>query len=93
MTGGITLGVVPAQLPIRAIWHIPVVSGAGRATVDVQSVDISGLTIDGKMLDYLIDNYLPPKFPEAKVGRPFELAHHIDRLEVKPNGVDVVASH
>ena len=65
-------------------------SGSGQAQVDVQSVEISGVVIDGKMLDYLIQNYLIPQFPEAKVGRPFELAHHIDRLEVKPDAVGVV---
>jgi hypothetical protein len=42
------------------------------------------------MLDYLIENYVIPQFPDAKVGRPFELAHRIDRLEVKPNAVGVV---
>jgi hypothetical protein len=58
--------------------------------VDVQSVEISGITIDGKMLDYLIENYLIPQFPDAKVGRPFELSHRIDRLEIKPAGVGIV---
>ena len=53
-------------------------------------VEISGVTIDGKMLDYLIQHYLIPQFPEAKVGQPFELAHHIDHLEVKPEAVGVV---
>ncbi len=65
-------------------------SGSGRAQVDVQSVEISGVVIDGKMLDYLIQHYLIPQFPDAKVGRPFELAHRIDRLEVKPDAVGVV---
>src|SRR5436189_283436 len=50
----------------------------------------SRVTIDGKMLDYLIQHYLIPQFPEAKVGQPFELAHHIDRLEVTPDAVGVV---
>ena len=65
-------------------------SGSGRAVVDVERVEISGVTIDGKMLDFLIQNYLIPQFPEARIGQPFELAHHVDRLEVAPNGVGVV---
>jgi len=65
-------------------------SGSGRAQVDVQRVEISGVVIDGKMLDYLIQHYLITHFPDAKVGRPFELAHRIDRLEVKPDAVGVV---
>jgi hypothetical protein len=53
-------------------------------------VEISGVAIDGKMLDFLIGHYLIPQFPETKIGRPFELAHRVDRLEIAPNAVGVV---
>jgi hypothetical protein len=65
-------------------------SSNGRATVNVQSVDISGITIEGRMLDYLIQNYLLPYYPDAKVGQPFELSHRIERLDVQPARVDVI---
>jgi len=65
-------------------------SGGGRATVDVESVKVSGVVIEGRVLDFLIHNYLLPNYPDAKVGEPFELAHGIDRLDVKPAAVDVV---
>jgi len=65
-------------------------SAAGRATVNVQKVEISSVTIEGRMLDYLIHNYLLPYYPDAKVGEPFELSHNIDRLEVQPTRVDVI---
>lgn len=65
-------------------------SGAGHATVNVQSVEVSGITIEGRLLDYLIHDYLLPYYPDAKVGEPFELSHRIDRLEVQPTHVDVV---
>jgi hypothetical protein len=65
-------------------------SAGGRATVNVQSVEIAGITIEGRMLDYLIHNYLLPYYPDAKVGEPFELSHNIDRLEVAPARVDVI---
>src|SRR5579883_3264765 len=65
-------------------------SGGGRATVDVQSVKISGVAIEGRVLEFLIDNYLRPNYPDAKVGQPFALNHGIDRLDVKPSAVDVV---
>jgi hypothetical protein len=76
------------ERPVRVTARIK--SGSGQAVVDVERVEISGVTIDGKMLDYLIQHYLIAQFPEAKVGQPFELAHHIDRLEVKPDAVGVV---
>jgi hypothetical protein len=65
-------------------------SANGQATVDVQKVEISGVTIDGRTLDFLIENVLLPTYPDAAVGRPFELGHRIDRLEVQPGAVGVV---
>jgi hypothetical protein len=65
-------------------------SGAGRATVHVQRVEISGIAIEGGMLDFLIRNYLLPVYPNAKVEKPFDLGHRIERLDVKPAAVGVV---
>jgi hypothetical protein len=65
-------------------------SGGGKATVDVQSVEVSGLTIDGKTLDFLIQNFLLAMYPDAVVGKPFELGRRIDRLEVQPGSVAVL---
>jgi hypothetical protein len=59
-------------------------SGGGRMTVNVQSVEIAGIPISGGVLDFMIRNYLIPNYPDAKVGRPFELGHGMDRIEVQP---------
>jgi hypothetical protein len=42
------------------------------------------------MLDFLIQQYLVPNYPAAKVGQPFELGHRIERLDVRPSEVGVV---
>ena len=65
-------------------------SGQGHAQVDVQRVEISGITIDGATLDFLIRNFLQPLYPNAAVGQPFDLSHHIDRFDVQPGAVAVV---
>ena len=65
-------------------------SANGRATVDVQKVEISGMTIDGSTLDFLMQNVLLPLYPDAAVGRPFELGHRIDQLNVRPGAVTVL---
>jgi len=65
-------------------------SGGGRAQVDLDRVEISGLAISGRALDYLIRNFVWPYYPNAKVGKPFELDYRIDRLEVQPTQVNVV---
>jgi hypothetical protein len=67
-----------------------ITSAHGQATVDVQRVEVSGLEIDGKTLDFLIRNFLLALYPDAAVGRPFELGHRIERLDVQPAAVGVV---
>ncbi|HOK47290.1 MAG TPA: hypothetical protein PLA43_00645 [Bryobacteraceae bacterium] len=76
------------ERPVRVDARIR--SGSGRAVVDVEQVVISGITISGSTLDYLIRNFLWAYYPDAKVGKPFELAHRIDRLEVSFSEVRVV---
>jgi len=61
-----------------------------HATVDVQKVEISGVTIDGKTLDFLIQSFLLPLYPDAAVGRPFELGHRIEKVDVQPASVGVL---
>jgi len=65
-------------------------SSAGTATVDVEEVQISGVAIEGRLLEFLIHNYLMQSYPAAKVGEPFALGHRIERLDVQPSAVGVV---
>jgi len=65
-------------------------SARGQATVDIQRVEISGIAIDGRTLDFLIQNILLPLYPNAVVGRPFELGHRIESLDVVPPAVAIV---
>jgi hypothetical protein len=65
-------------------------SSGGWCTVFVDSVEISGIPVRGAMLDWLIENYLLPRYPEAKIGKPFQLEHNVDRIEVSAGGVRVV---
>ena len=65
-------------------------SSGGQATVDVQRVEVSGVTIQGGPLDFLIQHFLLPLYPDAVVGRPFTLGHRMDRLDIRPRVVTVV---
>jgi hypothetical protein len=76
------------EKPVRAAASIQ--SGRGRATVYVQQVTVAGVTARGAVLEFLIDHFLLPFYPEAKVGRPFDLKHRVDRFEIGPAGVTVV---
>jgi hypothetical protein len=76
------------ERPVRVTARLR--SSGGRATVDIQRVEISGLAIDGSTLDFLIQNFLIPMYPDAVIGKPFELGHGIDRLDVSPSAVGVL---
>lgn len=65
-------------------------SANGHATVDVERVEVSGILIDGRTLDFLIQNILLPMYPSAVVGKPFELGHRIEKLDVRTTGAVVV---
>jgi len=45
-------------------------SAAGRATVDLERVEISGVAVDGRTLDFLIQNILLPLYPNACWAAP-----------------------
>ena len=64
-------------------------SGNGYGTVNIERVEISGVTVEGRTLAFLIDNFLRPRYPDAKIGEPFELGHDMEAILVKPEGVDV----
>lgn len=86
--GWILRHLLAGERPVRVEARIR--SGGGRATVDLDRVEISGLAIQGAALEFLIRSFLLPYVPEAKIGQPFELAHRIERLEVRPEEVRVL---
>jgi hypothetical protein len=62
----------------------------GQARVDVERVEISGIAIEGATLQFVIDNYVRPTFPDVKVDEWFGLRYGIERFTVAPAGVTVV---
>jgi hypothetical protein len=64
-------------------------SASGRATVHLTRVEIGGLAVSGAPLDLLIQTFILPLYPNAKIDEPFELADRVDRIEVKPAEVRV----
>jgi hypothetical protein len=65
-------------------------SSKGQATVDVERVEISGMSIEGAALDFLIQHFVLGLYPSAVVGRPFPIGHRVERVDVRPRGVTVV---
>jgi len=59
-------------------------SAHGRATVHLIRVAIGGVAVTGAPLDFLVQNFLLPFYPDAKIDAPFELADDVDRIVVTP---------
>ncbi len=65
-------------------------SSVGRARVDVERLQVAGVAIEGRALDFLIQQYVIPNYPDARVSQWFPLRYRIDRLEIQPGVVTVV---
>lgn len=61
-----------------------------RARVNVDRVEISGVPIEGTTLDFLIQNWLRPTFPDVRINEWFDLGYRMDRFTVSPAGVQVI---
>ena len=82
--GWILRTLLEGQKPLHI--RVRIQSANGRARVDVERVEISGVVMEGRTLDFLLSQFVMPSFPEARTGVWFELSHHIERLELG-NGV------
>jgi len=60
-----------------------------RARVDVDRVEVSGVPIEGATLEFLVQNWLRPTFPDVKIDEWFDLGFRMDRFTVAPTGVSV----
>jgi len=86
--GRLLAWLVGGERPIRVDARIR--SAKGKAVVDIERLEVSGMVLTGPTLDWLIRNFLWSYYPDAKIGKSFELAHRIDRLEIDPAEVRVV---
>jgi len=56
----------------------------GQATVHVLSVEIGGLSVTGAPLDFLVQNFFLPFYPDAKIDEPFDLVGNVERIAITP---------
>ncbi len=54
----------------------------GRATVHTDSVDIDGVTVPRIALQYFLDKYVRPKYPEVGLDTTFTMPYRIDLAKV-----------
>lgn len=63
---------------------VEVNSAAGRCTVNIRRLEISGHAASGSVLDFLVKNFFMPLFPDAKIGEPFELRNRVESVTLRP---------
>lgn len=68
---------------------VKVESGGGSAVVHIERVEISGVPVEGRALEFLLDTFVRPRYPDAKIGEPFALRHNMEAVVVEPERVIV----
>ena len=68
-------------------------SSGGMARVDLERVEIAGVPVQGRTLNLLLDYVFRPRYPEAKIGEPFELGYNMEAIRVRPERVDIRIRH
>jgi hypothetical protein len=84
LIGRLIEGERPLKISIR------VESANGRCTVFLTRVELSGVVIDGSILDFLMKHFVQPRYPDMKINEPFDLDFNIDRIEIQSAGVRVL---
>ncbi len=79
---------IDGERPLKI--SIRVESSNGRATVYLTRVELSGVAIDGSILDFLIRHFVQPRYPDIKINEPFDLDYNIDRIDIQPTGVRIL---
>lgn len=80
--------IIEGERPVRVDAKLQ--SAGGKATVFLQRVEISGLAVSGATLDFLIENFFTPLYPDAKINQPFALNECVDHIEVNREMARVV---
>ena len=52
-------------------------------------VELSGVSMEGASLDFLVKDLFMPLYPDAKIGEPFDLEYNIDHLQIRPDGLRI----
>ena len=86
-TGRLMTMMLNGERPLKV--YVRVASANGRCTVYLTRVELSGVVIAGSTLDFLIQNFFHPLYPDAHINEPFDLADDIDRIEFLPTGIKV----
>jgi hypothetical protein len=61
---------------------VAITSGRGKMTVHPTAVSVSGYSISGGALNFIVQNFLVTQYPQAVVDKPFALPPNVARVEL-----------
>ncbi len=67
-------------------------SSGGIARFALQTVTLDGVALPRMVVDFLIERYLKPSYPEVSIDRPFRLPFSIDKMSVEAGSVVLVGA-
>jgi len=79
---------IEGERPLKI--SVRIASAGGRCTVYLTRVELGGVVLEGSVLDFLIQTFFKPLYPDAKINEPFDLDYNIDHLEVRPSSLRVI---
>jgi len=81
--GKLIEGERPLKISVR------VASAGGKITVFLTRVELSGVGVEGTVLDLLIKTFFLPLYPDAKIGEPVDFDYNIDHIQIRPDGLRI----
>ena len=67
-------------------------SSGGIARFALQTVTLDGVALPRMVVDFLIERYLKPSYPEVSIDRPFRLPFSIDKMSVEEGSVLLIGA-
>ena len=84
----------PLLAIFRGLHEVEVVAtghaAAGQATVHVQSVALDGVSIPGVVLQFFIEKFLQPRYPNVGLDTRFTPGYRIDSAQIGAHALTVV---
>ncbi|MGH9522306.1 MAG: hypothetical protein ACRD3E_07220 [Terriglobales bacterium] len=76
----------PLLMLFSGVHDVHVVANAqasgGRGRVEIQNVDIDGVSVPRMALEFFISHYLTPKYPEVGMTSTFNLGYRVDTARI-----------
>ena len=66
-------------------------SSRGMGTADIESFQVDGREMKGKLLDMLVDRYVTPNMDGFALGRPAPLGHNLRQVRLDPGTAVFIA--